>query len=77
MAQGDYGVHERHLHEYIARPGAEVVPVPLRASSRMRYYLQKLSGTMYIPTATALLKTAELLLSVGLGVCEVSTQCMC
>jgi hypothetical protein len=65
------------LNEYIARPGAEVVPVPLRASSRMRYYLQKLSGTMYIPTATALLKTAELLLSVGLGVCEVSTQCMC
>jgi hypothetical protein len=60
------------LNEYIARPGAEVMPVPLRASSRMRYFLTKLSASMYIPTASALLKTAELLLSVGLGICEVS-----
>jgi len=60
------------LNEFIARPALTMVAMPLRASARMGFYLHRLSATMYIPTATALVKTAEQLFGVGLGICEVS-----
>lgn len=62
------------LNGYIARPQSTIAPMPPRASARMCYYLSKLSGQMYIPTATALVKTVDQLLSAGLGICEVSSE---
>jgi hypothetical protein len=60
------------LNEYIARPTSTMIPVPARASARMWYYLEALSAKVYIPTATALVKTSEMLFGAGLGICEAS-----
>jgi len=64
----------QELNSLIARRALTGVLIPERASARMYYYLEKLSANMYIPTASALVKTAEVLLGVGLGICEVSKR---
>jgi len=60
------------LNQFVARPGLTNVPIPKRAPARMCYYLHRLSGSMYIPTATAVVKTSEWLMGASLAICEVS-----